>query len=146
MSKTLCLAEVKTYTPYYRNAGRGAMAIPTSAAEFCGAGDFKVNSGHTEWVDARSHQTGFTTVFTPNSKVICSQAGIEYDVDWTNMQEGKSPTVATYAAVTARSHHLGVVSVAMMDGSVHLLADEVELPVWRAMGTRAGEEAVSTGL
>ena len=57
------------------------MPIPVSAADFCGAGDFKANSGHTEWVDARSHQTGFTTVFGPNTKVVCTQAGAEFDVE-----------------------------------------------------------------
>ena len=142
MSKTLALAEVKTYNPYYRNAGRGEMPIPSSSGEFCGAGDFKVNSGHTEWVDARAHQTGFTTVFGPNTKVLCSQAGGEYDVDWTNMQEGKSLSKVTYAAVTARSHHTGAVNTAFMDGSVHLINDEIDLRVWRAMGTRAGGEVV----
>ena len=144
MSKTLALAEVKSYNPYYRNAGRGEMPIPTSSAEFCGAGDFKVNSGHTEWVDARTHQTGFTTVFAPNTQVICEQGGGSFDVDWTNMQEGKSPSKITYAAVTARSHHSGAVNTAFMDGSVHLIRDDIDLHVWRAMGTRAGGEAVRT--
>jgi len=142
MSKTLALAEVKSYNPYYRNAGRGPMPIPTSSGEFCGAGDFKANSGHTEWVDARAHQTGFTTVFGPNTKVLCSQGGGEFDVDWTNMQEGKSPSKITYAAVTARSHHTGSVNTAFMDGSVHLINDEIDLHVWRAMGTRASGEVV----
>jgi prepilin-type N-terminal cleavage/methylation domain-containing protein len=142
LSKTLCLAEVKTYNPYYRNAGRAEMPIPASSADFCGAGDFKTNSGHTEWVDARAHQTGFTTVFTPNTKVICNQGGIDYDVDWTNMQEGKSPSTITYAAVTARGYHTGVVNTARMDGSVQLINEDIDLAAWRALGTRAGGEAI----
>jgi prepilin-type N-terminal cleavage/methylation domain-containing protein/prepilin-type processing-associated H-X9-DG protein len=146
LSKTLCLAEVKSYNPYYRNAGRDAMPIPASAADFCGAGDFKANSGHTEWVDARVHQTGFTTVFGPNTKVVCAQGGAEFDVDWTNMQEGKTPSKVTYAAVTSRSHHTGAVNTAFMDGSVHLINDEIDLRVWRALGTRAGGEVVPAGL
>jgi hypothetical protein len=31
----------------------------------------------------------------------------------------------------------------MLDGSTRVLADAVDLSVWRAMGTRAGNEAVS---
>lgn len=146
LSKTLSIAEVKTYNPYFRNAGRDTMPLPTSPAEFCGAGDFKANSGHTEWVDARSHQTGFTTVFAPNTKVLCAQAGGEYDIDWTNMQEGKSTTKPTFAVITSRSHHTGAVNTAFMDGSVHRISDEIGLPVWRAAGTRAGGEVVDSGL
>ena len=62
------------------------------------------------------------------------------DVDWTNQQEGKSATVVTYAAVTARSYHSGVVNTVMMDGSVHAVADSIQLDVWRGMATRAGGE------
>jgi hypothetical protein len=61
------------------------------------------------------------------------------------MQEDESWTINHLAAVTARSHHTGVVNTAMMDGSVHLINDEVELPVWRAMGTRAGGEVGAPG-
>jgi prepilin-type N-terminal cleavage/methylation domain-containing protein len=140
MSKTLALAEVKGYNPYYRNAGVGSMPIPSSAADFCGQGEFKTNSGHTEWVDARSHQTAFTTVFTPNTSVTCTQGGVEYDVDWTNQQEAASTSKVTYAAVTARSYHPGGVNVAMMDASTHFIPGDIDLKVWRAMGTRSGQE------
>jgi prepilin-type processing-associated H-X9-DG protein len=68
------------------------------------------------------------------------------DVDWTNKQEGKnhfaaSPDYApTYAAITARSYFSGSVNVSMMDGSVRSIADTVNLGVWRALSTRAGDE------
>jgi prepilin-type N-terminal cleavage/methylation domain-containing protein/prepilin-type processing-associated H-X9-DG protein len=35
------------------------------------------------------------------------------------------------------------VNVAMADGSVHFIHRSIELPLWRAMGTRNGKEAVS---
>jgi prepilin-type N-terminal cleavage/methylation domain-containing protein len=142
MSNTLLAAEVKGYTAYFRNAGN-APPTPPLAADVCGLGgeakmgpDLMQNTGHTEWVDGRSHQTGVTTVFTPNSRVTCNG----FDVDWTSQQEGKSATVATYAAVTARSHHQGLVNVALMDGSARSVADPIDLAVWRGLSTRDGGE------
>lgn len=142
MSNTLCAAEVKAYTPYYRNLADPSPTMPDDPSDVCSLGgpEFKTNSGHTEWVDGRGHQVGFTSVFTPNTKVLCTESGTEYDVDWTNQQEGKSPTVPTYAAVTARSFHPDVVNVALMDGSVRSISDSVELEVWRALSTRNGGE------
>jgi prepilin-type N-terminal cleavage/methylation domain-containing protein len=141
LSNTLCAAEVKAYTAYYRNAGQTTVAMPTSASAVCGlGGDFKKDSGHTEWADGRTHQTSFTTVFTPNTEVLCTSSGVEYDIDWTNQQEGKSTTAPTYAAVTARSYHPGVVCAALMDGSVRTFNDTISVSVWRALSTRAGGE------
>jgi len=145
LSNTLCAAEVKAYTPYFRNAAQAAPAAPADSTQVCGlGGDFKSSSGHTEWVDGRGHQTGFTTVFTPNTVVPCLQAGEEYDVDWTNQQEGKSATVPTYAAITARSHHPGVVNGLLMDGSVRSFAENIALDIWRATSTRGGGEIITT--
>ena len=138
-TKTLMLAEVRAWQPYYRNAALAEeLAIPTMAEEICGWGgaEFKEESGHTEWVDGRAHQTGFTTVFTPNSQILCEQDGKKYDVDWTNQQEGKSATISTYASVTSRSFHPGIVNVCLMDGMVQPIADKIDLNVWRAMSTR----------
>ncbi len=144
LSYTLCAAEVKAWTPYYRNAGLAAdPGMPTTASGVCGlGGDFKSNSGHTEWVDGRAHQVGFTSTFRPNTEVLCIDNGTTYDVDWTNQQEGKSTTVVTYAAVTARSYHTGGVNVAMMDGSVRWFSDDIGLGVWQAYSTRDGGEII----
>ena len=56
------------------------------------------------------------------------------------MRDGESTMQPTYAAVTARSYHPGAVNVAMLDGSVRIVADDVDLAVSRAAGTRAGSE------
>jgi prepilin-type N-terminal cleavage/methylation domain-containing protein len=139
LSHTLMLGEVRAWQPYFRNAAKGGeLPIPASSSELCGfGGDFKPESGHTEWVDGRAHQAGFTTVFTPNTKVTCLESGTTYDIDWSNQQEGKSPSVRTYAAVTSRSTHAGLVNVAKMDGSVESVADTIESDLWRALSTRA---------
>lgn len=141
LSYTLGCAEVKAYNAYYRNAALSDPAMPATpqeAAEL--GGDFKSNSGHTEWVDGRAHQIGFTTTFTPNTRVLSTEGGVEYDIDWTNQQEGKSATVKTYAAITARSHHDGGVFVSMMDGSVRFVSNAINRQVWQALSTRAGGE------
>ena len=46
------------------------------------------------------------------------------------------------AHIAARSYHPGGVNVAMVDGSVRFIRDQVQLPVWRAIGTRAGGEVL----
>lgn len=149
LSNTLGFSEVKAWNPYYRNAGQAAPAMPTSTADICSlGGEFKANSGHTEWIDGRAHQIGFTSVFGPNTRVACTSSGTEYDVDWTNWQEGKGllaatpVTTPTYAAVTARGYFSGMVNVAMMDGSVRAIDNTIHLGVWRAISTRAGAEVL----
>ena len=110
---------------------------------FAGSGGLQVDIGHTEWVDGRAHQTGITSVFSPNTQVPCDRNGITYDVDYTSYREGKSSTEVTYAAVTARSYHNGGVTVSLMDGSVRFMSDAVDLSVWRAASTRRGGEPAS---
>ena len=48
-------------------------------------------------------------------------------------------TPGEHAIVSARSQHLGVVNVAFGGGAVLAIADNVDLNIWRAMGTRAAE-------
>jgi prepilin-type N-terminal cleavage/methylation domain-containing protein len=136
LSNTLGLAEVRAWNPYFRNAGLMAPGVP-SPAEICQlGGDFKQNTGHTEWVDGRVHQIGFTSTFPPNTRVLCQMGDDVFDVDWTNMQEGKSDNVNTFAAVTSRSYHPSGVQVLLMDGSVQFVQESIELYVWRGMSTR----------
>ena len=148
LSNTLMLAEVKAWTPYYRDQAINQPTPPANPVEVCGlGGSFKADSGHTEWVDGRVHQAGFTAVFTPGTQVICVQDGQPYDVDWTSSREGTSDTELTYSAVTARSYHAGdVVNIAMMDGSVHVVTSAIDLAVWRALSTRAGAEVTEAAL
>ncbi len=147
-SNTLAFAEFKAWMPYLRDAGVPAgMGLPTPSvpADVVGlGGSFKPNSGHTEWVDARVHQSGFTTTFSPNTRLAYSRDSKQVDIDFTSSREGNSTTAPTYAAVTSRSYHTGGVQVAFTDGSVRFLSDSIELAVWRAMGSRAGGEVVNS--
>jgi prepilin-type N-terminal cleavage/methylation domain-containing protein len=143
LSKTLAAAEVRAFTPYRRDINQvGELPIPESVADLAAGGAFKSSSGHTEWVDGRAHQSGITAVFTPNFDVVqTDEQGVEYrHTDWTNAREGKHATAQTYAAVTARSHHAGIVNIVRMDASAGAISDEVDLDVWRASTTRNGRE------
>jgi len=45
---------------------------------------------------------------------------------------------------TAQSTHVGGVMMAMCDGSVRFVADSIDLPIWRGLGTKSGAEIVSS--
>lgn len=151
LSNTLCCAEVKAYTPYFRNGASASEEPPGDSGAFCGMGgeaklgpDLMANTGHTEWVDGRVHQSGFTTLYGPNSELPCTKEEALYDIDWTNQREAGSPTVPTYAAVVSRSHHASGVNSSRMDGSVQFVSDGVELAVWQALSTREGGESANS--
>lgn len=154
LSKTLCVAEVKAFTPYVRNTADPAGAYPAGSppadpaamaglATGMSANDTKLgastqaNTGHTEWPDGRVHHSGFTTTFRPNTVVPYSDGSRDYDFDYNSRQEGTHASAKTFAAITSRSHHDGIVNAVMMDGSVRRIADAIDGAVWRAMGTRA---------
>ena len=140
-SNTLCCAEVKAYQNMFRNAGlTGTLAMPAVTDVASLGGTFQAANGHTEWEDGRSTDSGFTTTFAPDTIVLATVSGVNYDVDWTNELEGKLTTLPTYSAVTARSYHNGGVNASLMDGSVHWYADAINLGVWQALSTRAGGE------
>lgn len=137
LTNTLAFAEVKTFTPYLRDGGNGPANPPGSPGAIMGlGGSFKSNSGHTEWVDGRVHQTGFTTTFPPNTFVPHSSSP-DRGIDYTSCREDKNCSNGyVRAVVTARSHHMGVVQVTLMDGSTRAISDSINLQVWRNLGSR----------
>jgi prepilin-type N-terminal cleavage/methylation domain-containing protein len=145
-SNTLGMSEVKAFTPYLRDSGNPNSTTlrpesPLQIAPF--GGEFKTDSGHTEWVDARVHQTGFTTTFSPNTVVPYSVDGKTFDIDFNSTREGRSTTLPTFAVVTSRSHHDGGVNSLKMDGSVSFISSAIDKQVWQALGSRAGGEVVN---
>lgn len=146
-SQTLLSAEVKAWQPYRRNGGPSSTTIPANVTEAATAAltgtEFK-DTGHTEWPDGRVHHSGFTVTLVPNSKVMTTNAGKSHVTDYNSWQEGKNGNSGqpTYAIVTSRSHHTGIVNVGLLDGSVRSISENIDLSVWRALGTRAGGEIV----
>jgi hypothetical protein len=145
MSKTLAFAEVKAYTAKLANGGNPAAlgaAIPDTTAAVVGLGGTLGTTGHSEWVDGKIHETGFTTTFPPNTKLPYSDATGTYDIDLISRTESATGASPTYACVTSRSYHPGIVEAAMMDGSVRAVGNDVDIAIWRAAGTRNGSESV----
>lgn len=146
LSNTLLAAEVKAWTPYQRNGGPSTTSIPMTQVEaeaiVASGAQFK-NTGHTEWPDGRVHHTGFTTAMPPNAEVHFAIDGVKYpQMDFNSWQEGKNGAAGppSYAMITSRSFHTGVVNTTFSDGSVHSISDSIDLEVWRAYSTRSGGE------
>jgi prepilin-type N-terminal cleavage/methylation domain-containing protein len=150
LSNTLCASEVKAYTPYKRNSstdpGPNPPADPTFAQGLGGEDlmgpELMQNTGHTEWADGLCQQSGFTTTFPPNTPILYVLGGVTYDIDFTSWRESTTVSRVTYAAIPARSYHAGLVHALLMDGSVRVITETVNLAVWRGLGTRAGNEVI----
>ena len=147
-SNTLCASEVKCYTNNISNDGAASDTLPSSTT-ISSSGTLTLGvpgstGGHREWTDGKIHETGFTTTFPPNARVTISGT---LEGDYISCKErGTSATCAgkpTYAAVTSRSFHVGMVNSLMMDGSTRSFSENMDVNVWRALGTRAGGEIVS---
>jgi prepilin-type N-terminal cleavage/methylation domain-containing protein len=159
LSQSTVFAEVKCRFPYLREctnlqyrpipaqpqqpdpfADPASVAAYTtcsgSSASFLGFAD---GGSHSEWPDGQVHQTGFTTAWTPNRQTAGSLgAKSALDVDLVGTRESSGGP--TFAAMTARSYHPGIVHVLSADGSVSAVESAVNGWVWRARGTPAGGE------
>ncbi|WP_165251038.1 DUF1559 domain-containing protein [Paludisphaera soli] len=153
LSNTLVAAEVKTYQPNLANCGSGLANVgnpaalpspasdPYTVAPEYNAGCTLATTGHTEWVDGAVHETGFTTAWTPNKRIVRSGGDPRQDLDLVGRRE--STGGPTFAAVTSRSHHPGGVNALLADGSVRFVKDSINGDAWRALGTLRGGEVVS---
>ena len=147
-SNTLLAAEVKAWTPYTRNGGPSTTSMPNSLSEadlIIASGDQFKNTGHTEWPDGRVHHTGFTAAMPPNAKTQFSDGTTSYsEMDFNSWQEGKNGLSGqpSYALITSRSYHAGVVNTTRADGSVQSIAETIDLAIWRSLATRSGAEVI----
>jgi prepilin-type processing-associated H-X9-DG protein len=151
LSNTILGAEVKTYQAYYRDCGGlsrvnqpNGLYPPTEdpytlVPEYGGSCGGIQTSGHTEWVDGAVHQSGFTTAWPPNKKILSADLTTELDINGQRESRGGP----TYAAVNSRSWHPGGVNVLFGDGSVRFVKDSIDGLHWRALGTIKGGEVVS---
>jgi hypothetical protein len=136
---------VKAYQAKLASGGNPATVgspVPDTPAAVVAYGGTFGTTGHSEWVDGKVHETCFTATFAPNTNVPYLNSSTTYDVDFISKAESPVATSPpTYAAVTSRSYHPGIVQSAMMDGSVRTVG-EIDDSVWRAMSTRNGGETV----
>jgi prepilin-type N-terminal cleavage/methylation domain-containing protein/prepilin-type processing-associated H-X9-DG protein len=147
LSNTLACAEVKCFQPnVWDTTAPGTLGVappaePAALGAYAMNGTFDRN-GHTEWVEGDVHETGVTTTFTPNTIVTRTIAGVPEDIDFTSMRDGESITLPTYAAITSRSYHPSGVNILLMDGSARFVTNTISAATWRALGTRAGNDAI----
>jgi prepilin-type N-terminal cleavage/methylation domain-containing protein len=92
-------------------------------------GDTQDSQFSNGWPFAGYSNTQYNHVAPPNwSGYDCGLASFISDTPW------------EHAIVTARSSHPGVVVVTFGDGHTTTVSDGIDLLVWRAMGTRNGED------
>ncbi|MDB5391165.1 MAG: putative major pilin subunit [Planctomycetaceae bacterium] len=143
LSNTIGLSEIKSFQPVYNKSNPSATIgtpmplTPSAAAGMCGG--TLSTTGHTEWVDGKIHETSFTGTFAPNTQVLV--AGVDVDYVSTTEQAPTS-TAVTYAAVTSRSWHIGIVNSLLMDGSVRSVSENISTTVWQSLISRNGGEIV----
>ncbi len=108
---------------------------------------------HTRWVSGREIQTGFSTCFGPNTKIIWQ----DRPVNWLNVESrltelNPCKTEDLYCpyplgmpeiyGIPSRSMHPNLVQIALVDGSVRSIDEQIDLSIWQALGTREGGEQV----
>jgi prepilin-type N-terminal cleavage/methylation domain-containing protein len=128
LSNTLIMSEVITVGDVGSQVG-GAWGGPIS--------DFSTSLGG---------QT-FEAWLTPNSPVPDDVARACPPVSAYNGMPGCNliGNDSTLQSLNARSHHVGGVTVAFCDGSVHFIGDWIDLVTWRALATTNGREVISGG-
>ncbi len=98
LSNTIAFSEVKAYQANLANSSNpatlGAPVPPDNNAVLALGGTFRT-TGHTEWVDGKIHETGFTSVLGPNQGVPYVKRGLTYDVDFISRSESFTSTVPT---------------------------------------------------
>jgi prepilin-type N-terminal cleavage/methylation domain-containing protein len=156
LSKTVFMAEVKArqdvirgctglvFTPLSARPEPGSADSAESIPEYadCAGGGIRLVEGHTEWHTGETHHSGFTFAWTPNAITPGRfGAAVSRDVDLLGVRELSGGP--TFGAITSRSYHAGGVHVLLGDGGVHFVTENIDLGVWRAAGTPAGQENTS---
>jgi hypothetical protein len=81
--------------------------------------------------------TWYEHAITPNNAV--SDCSV-----WDLVPPPMSPTRLTMGVIAARSAHSGGVNCLLMDGTVRFIGNGIDLAIWRALGTRGGQERLSS--
>lgn len=127
-------------TPLSQNDQRAFGRFPPSAIV-----DLRVSSTGNNGSWGVQH-TGFTVARAPNSNVAFTSGGQTHgQMHFNSWQEGKDASAGnpTCAMITSRSHQVGLVQVALVDGSVTSITESIDLETRHALGTRNGHEVVA---
>ena len=117
--------------------------IPATPADVIAlGGTATADIGHTQWVNGIILHSGISHTFPPNTAIPMTINGKTVDCDFTSSRLGLTITAPTYTVFTSRSYHPAGVGVTMMDGSVQSVGSDVDINIWRGLGTRAGGEPV----
>jgi prepilin-type processing-associated H-X9-DG protein len=129
------------FTPTTVPAPAASVAALGTLLNACsGSSRFGQAAGHTRWTNGGVYYSGITTAVPPNTKVIPS--GWTQPFDWVSIDENNGGP--TYASLSASSYHSGGVNALMSDGSVRFTKDTTNAATWRALGTIAGGEVISS--
>lgn len=100
-------------------------------------------SGAGRWLAGMDYSNGW-----PFAGYDASQYNHVAPPNWQGQDCGSNSgipdTAEEHAIIAARSDHPGSVIVAFGDGHTSIVSDGIELPVWRALGSRNGEEAIDS--
>lgn len=147
LSNSVALGEVKAYTPAIRdgvNPNTVNVPPPRTPTELLAyGGNLNPDFAHSQWANGIIIHTGFTHTFTPNTQVLQTSGGRVFDISFTSNRLGSGITAPTYTAITSRSYHGQGANVTMMDGSTRFVSQNMDLNVWRGLGTRSGGEIVT---
>jgi prepilin-type N-terminal cleavage/methylation domain-containing protein/prepilin-type processing-associated H-X9-DG protein len=147
LSFTLAAADVKAFTAALLDGGQPAAlnSPPPETPEqvIAYGGTFDKDYCHTQWVTGRTLQSGLTTTFPPNTKVLYTVAGVKHDIDFTSARISPTAPQHSYRVVTARSYHNGGVNALLLDGSVRFVSSSITRDLWRALGTRSSGEVAN---
>jgi prepilin-type N-terminal cleavage/methylation domain-containing protein/prepilin-type processing-associated H-X9-DG protein len=128
-----------TYNSYPDVPGTPAMI--RTIAPTCSPPPDSGPRGHVSWTNGSVFNSGVTTANTPNGKVFVSGfANFPYDLVTIDENQGGP----VFASLTADSYHPGGVNALMGDGSVKFVKDSVGGTTWRALGSIAGGEVISS--
>lgn len=108
---------------YMLELGNGVDVGVTACASL-GTGDWYGQRG-AKWILGNYGNTLYNHYYAPNA------------ASWDCMNQAQQK-----ALIAARSNHPGGVAVLFCDSSTRFMSDEVNVAVWRALSTRAGNEPV----
>jgi len=124
-SPTVIKLSAASSNPTYNPQADYALCNAATPSPTNMAGGFALGA---TWYWGRSGQTMYNHVMPPNSWS-CAYAN------------GNTDSIND--AITAMSHHPGIVNALMLDGSVRAIKSSVSVQTWWALGTKAGGEVLS---